>query len=91
MVWWCISVHGKDNLHICEGPIDTEVYIGILETYTAIKAMSWGSALNYMYYDSVASQTHSASFRMNKKCNKKERWLNTVVNVPLSQLFVAGI
>ena len=27
MVWWCISVHSRGDLHICEGTIDIEVYL----------------------------------------------------------------
>ena len=35
MVWRCISYHGMGELHICEGTIDAEAYVGILETYAA--------------------------------------------------------
>ena len=31
MVWECISAHGMGDLHICEGTIDVEAYVGILE------------------------------------------------------------
>ena len=31
MVWGCISAHGMGALHICEGTIDAEAYVGILE------------------------------------------------------------
>ena len=33
MVWGCISTHGMGDLHICEGTIDAEAYVGILETH----------------------------------------------------------
>ena len=29
------------DLHICEGTIDAEVYVGILETYVAVKTMTF--------------------------------------------------
>ena len=31
MVWGCISAHSMGDLHICEGTIDAEAYVGILE------------------------------------------------------------
>ena len=31
MVWGCISAHGMGDLHICEGTIDVEANVGILE------------------------------------------------------------
>ena len=31
MVRGCISTHGMGDLHICEGTIDVEAYVGILE------------------------------------------------------------
>ena len=33
MVWGCISAHGMGDLHICEGTIDAEAYLGILERH----------------------------------------------------------
>ena len=30
MLWGCISAHGMSDLHICEGTIDVEAYVGIL-------------------------------------------------------------
>ena len=33
MVWGCISAHGMGDLHICEGTIDAEAYVGILERH----------------------------------------------------------
>ena len=30
-IWGCISAHGMGDLHICDGTIDAEVYLGILE------------------------------------------------------------
>ena len=33
MVWGCISAHDMGDLHICEGTIDAEAYVGILERY----------------------------------------------------------
>ena len=33
MVWGCISTQGMGDLHICEGTIDVEAYVGILERY----------------------------------------------------------
>ena len=33
MVWGCISAHGMGDLHICEGTIDAEAYVGILESH----------------------------------------------------------
>ena len=33
MVLGCISVHGMGDLHICEGTIDAEAYVGILERH----------------------------------------------------------
>ena len=33
MVWGCISAHGIGDLHICEGTIDAEAYVGILERH----------------------------------------------------------
>ena len=33
MVWGCISAHGMGDLHICEGTIDVEAYVGILERH----------------------------------------------------------
>ena len=29
--WWCISAYGMGDLHACEGTIDTEAYVEILE------------------------------------------------------------
>ena len=40
MVWRCISAHGMGDLQICEGTIDAEAYVGILETYAAVKMMT---------------------------------------------------
>ena len=33
MVWGCIIAHSMGDLHICEGTIDAEAYIGILERH----------------------------------------------------------
>lgn len=33
MVWGCISAHGMGELHVCEGTIDSEAYIRILERH----------------------------------------------------------
>ena len=33
MVWGCISAQGMGNLHICEGTINAEKYIQILEKH----------------------------------------------------------
>ena len=33
MVRGCISAHGMGDLHICEGTIDVEAYVGILERH----------------------------------------------------------
>ena len=33
MVWGCISAQGMGDLHICEGTIDAEAYVGILERH----------------------------------------------------------
>ena len=33
MVWGCISTDGMDDLNTCEGTIDAEVNVGILETH----------------------------------------------------------
>ena len=33
MVWGCISAHGIGDLHICEGTINAEAYVGILERH----------------------------------------------------------
>ena len=33
MVWGCINANGMGDLHICKGPIDVEVYVGILERH----------------------------------------------------------
>ncbi len=33
MVWGCVSAHGMGNLHICEGTINAERYIQVLEQY----------------------------------------------------------
>ena len=33
MVWGCISAHSMGDLHICEGTIDAEAYVGILERH----------------------------------------------------------
>ena len=33
MVWGCISAHGIRDLYICEGTIDAEAYVGILERH----------------------------------------------------------
>ena len=33
MVWGCISDHAMGDLHICEGTIDAETYVGILERH----------------------------------------------------------
>lgn len=67
MVCWCISSHGTGDLHMYEGTINTEAYIGILGTYAAIKMSScqwiaWGLPEQCQTsfctcYQSVASQT----------------------------------
>ena len=31
MVWGCDSAHDMGDLHICEGTIDADAYVGILE------------------------------------------------------------
>uniref|UniRef100_A0AAR2IMB0 Tc1-like transposase DDE domain-containing protein n=1 Tax=Pygocentrus nattereri TaxID=42514 RepID=A0AAR2IMB0_PYGNA len=33
MVWGCVSAHGMGNLHICEGTINAERYIQVLEQH----------------------------------------------------------
>jgi len=33
MVWGCISVHDMADVHMCEGTIDAEVDVGILERH----------------------------------------------------------
>ena len=33
MVWGCVSAHGMGNLHICEGTINAERYIQVVEQY----------------------------------------------------------
>ena len=33
MVWGCVSGHGMGNLHICEGTINAERYIQVLEQH----------------------------------------------------------
>ncbi|KAL7868504.1 hypothetical protein SRHO_G00098880, partial [Serrasalmus rhombeus] len=33
MGWGCVSAHGVDNLHICEGTINAERYIQVLEQH----------------------------------------------------------
>ena len=33
MVWGCISAHSIGYLHICEGTIDAEAYVGIFERH----------------------------------------------------------
>ena len=33
MVWGCISAHAMGDLHICDGTIDAEAYVGILERH----------------------------------------------------------
>ena len=33
MAWGGISAYGMGDLHICEGTIDAEAYVGILERY----------------------------------------------------------
>ena len=33
ILWGCISAHGMGDLHICEGTIDAETYVGILERH----------------------------------------------------------
>ena len=43
MVWGCISAHGMGDLHICEGTIDAEAYVGILETYAAERLLFPGT------------------------------------------------
>ena len=37
MVWGCISVHSMGVLHICEGTIDAEAYVGILESHMLLR------------------------------------------------------
>ena len=58
MVWGCISVHGMGDLHICEGTIDAEAYVGILERHM-LPSMSISAgqcqASFYKSYNSVAS------------------------------------
>ena len=42
MVWGCVSASGMGNLHICEGTINAERYIQVLEaTHAAIQATSF--------------------------------------------------
>ena len=46
MVWGCISAHGIGDVHICEGTINAEQHIHVLETYAAIQTTSFsGKAL----------------------------------------------
>ena len=33
MVWVCVSAHGMGNLHICEGTINAERYIQVVEQH----------------------------------------------------------
>ena len=65
MVWGCISAHGMGDPHICEGTIDAEAYVGILE-YAAVKMITFPSnsmsvsagqcqASFFTSYNSVAS------------------------------------
>ena len=46
MVWGCISAHDMGDLHICEGSIDAEAYVYVMnfgETYAAVKMTNFPS------------------------------------------------
>ena len=45
MLWGCISAHGTGDVQICEGTINAEEYIQVLETYAAIQMSSSVKAL----------------------------------------------
>ena len=66
----CISAHGMGDLHICEGTIDAEDYVGILDA--AVKTMTFSR--NSM---SISAGQCQASF-----CTSKNPVASSVLNWP---------
>ena len=49
MVWGCINAHGMSDLHMCEGTIDAEAYVGNLQRHM-LPSKRWISQELHVYF-----------------------------------------
>ncbi len=80
MVWGCVSVLGKGNLHFCDGTINAEKYIEILAQYAAFKKTSFPGTS--MHISTRQCKTHSAHITKSWLRRKRVRVLDCLPAVP---------
>ena len=59
MVWGCITAHGMGDLHICEGTIHAEAYVGILERHMLLSRRQLFPGTPCLFHEDNATP-HSA-------------------------------
>ncbi len=75
MVWGCVSALGKGNLHFCDGTINAEKYIEILEQqYAAFKKTSFPGTS--MHISTRQCKPHSAHITKSWLRRKRVRVLD---------------